>query len=62
MSQSVSDKARANMLTQLGQTEPQLKSNVDLMREVLAFGGQTLVTKTDATAAVHLARYLVSLR
>lgn len=59
---SVSDTARANMLTALVLTEPQSLTNVDLMRLVIAGGGLSLVTVTDATAAVHLERYLRSLR
>lgn len=53
----VSRTARDNMLTQLGQVEPQNKSNIDLMREVMVFGGQTLVVVTSASAATHYARY-----
>lgn len=59
---SVADQARENMLAALGQTEPQLKSNVDLMREVVAAGGLSLVTVTSATAAVHYWQYLEDLR
>lgn len=59
---SVSDTARANMLTALVLTEPQRLTNVDLMRLVIAGGGLSLVTVTDSTAAVHLERYLRSLR
>lgn len=62
VSASISDEARTNMLAQLAQAEPQNKSNADLMREVLAFGGQTLITATQASAATHLERYLVTLR
>lgn len=59
---SISDTARANMLADRVLTEPQKLSNVDLMRLVLADGTQTLVTKTEATAAVHLWRYLRTVR
>jgi hypothetical protein len=59
---SVSDQARANLLVALGLTEPQLMSNVDLMRLLLEDAGQTLVTKTSASAATHLLRYLMELR
>lgn len=61
---SISDTARINMIAQLGLTDPQARvlTNVDLMKRVLEFGGQTLVTKTDATAAIHLERYLRSLK
>jgi len=50
---SVADIARQRMLTQLSLVEPQKISNVDLMVLTLAFGGQTVITKTDATPAVH---------
>lgn len=59
---SISDTARANMLAVLVLTDPQQLSNVDLMRLVIASGGLALITVTDATAAVHLERYLRSLR
>jgi hypothetical protein len=59
---SISDTARTNMLTDRVLTEPQRLSNTDLMSLVLADGAQTLVTKTDATAAVHLWRYLRTVR
>jgi hypothetical protein len=59
---SISDRARTNMLTDRVLVEPQTLSNVDLMRLVLADGAQILVTKTDATAAVHLWRYLKTVR
>jgi hypothetical protein len=59
---SISDIARTNMLTDRVLTEPQRLSNVDLMALVLADGAQTLVIKTDATAAVHLWRYLRQVR
>lgn len=59
---TVSDTARTNMLAALVLTDPQPLTNVDLMRLVVAGGGLTLVTVTDATAAVHLERYLRSLR
>lgn len=59
---SISDIVRINMLADRVLTEPQFLSNVDLMRLVLADGAQTLVTKTEATAAVHLWRYLRTVR
>jgi len=59
---TVSDTARANMLTALVLSNPQPLSNVDLMRQVIAAGGASIVTVSDASAAVHLERYLRSLR
>jgi hypothetical protein len=59
---SISDTARSNMLTDRVLVEPQRLSNTDLMSLVLADGAQTLVTKTDATASVHLWRYLRTVR
>jgi hypothetical protein len=59
---SISDIARANMLADRALVEPQTLSNVDLMVLVLADGAQVLVPKTDATAAVHLWRYLKTVR
>lgn len=59
---SISDKARQNMLAQLGISDPQPKSNTDLMREVMVFPGQTLVTVTNASVASHLVRYMMTLR
>lgn len=59
---SISDDARANMLTDRGLTEPQNLSVADLMRLVLEDDLQTLVTETDASAAIHLQRYLIDLR
>jgi len=59
---STADTARTNMLAALAQAEPQLKSNVDLMREVVAAGGLGLVTVTSQTAAVHYWQYLEDLR
>lgn len=59
---STADTARTNMLAALGQVEPQLKSNVDLMREVIAAGGLALITVTDQTAAVQYWQYLEVLR
>lgn len=59
---SISDEARINMLSTLTLTEPQLLSNVDLMTLVLNDPLQTLIVKTEATAAIHLERYLKSLR
>jgi hypothetical protein len=58
MGQTVQDVARQRMLTQLSLVEPQNLSNADLMRLVLEFPGQLVITKTDATAAVHLHRLL----
>lgn len=59
---STADTARTNMLAALGQAEPQLKSNVDLMREVVAAGGLAIITPTDQTAAVQYWQYLEVLR
>lgn len=59
---NVADQARINLLNALSLTEPQNLSNTDLMRLVLADVGQTLVTKTQASAATHLIRYMMSLR
>lgn len=59
---SVADMARSNMLAALGLTEPQLKSNVDLMRLVVAAGGLGLVTVSSRTAAGHYWQYLEDLR
>lgn len=59
---TISDTARINMLADRVLTEPQLLSNVDLMKLILDDGAQTLVVKTDATAAVHLWRYLRTVR
>lgn len=61
-SMSISDEARTNMLAELVQSDPQLKSNADLMREVLEDPLQTIITETDATAGVHLWRYLKELK
>lgn len=58
---SIADEARANMLAALSQAESN-KSNVDLMREVVAAGGLSLITVTDASAAVHYWRYLKIVR
>lgn len=55
---SVADIARVNMLNELSLTEPQNLSNVDLMARVLETPGQTLVTETDASAAIHYQRYI----
>ena len=59
---SIADIARANMLTELIITEPQRDSNTDLMKRVIEDVGQTTVTVTDASAATHLLRYMMSLR
>lgn len=61
MSLSISDQARVNMLAALVLTEPQ-PSNVDLMRLVIAGGGLSLITVTDANAAEHYNRYLIAVR
>lgn len=60
--QTISDKARSNMLSNRGLAEPQRLSNVDLMSLVLADGAQVLVPKTNATTAEHYNRYLITLR
>lgn len=59
---SISDVARANMLTALTLVEPQALSNADLMKLVLEDPLQTLVTETDASVGTHLTRYMMSLR
>lgn len=59
---SISDEARTNMLSNRALAEPQLLSNVDLMRLVLADAGQVLVPKTNATVAEHYNRYLITMR
>jgi hypothetical protein len=61
-SQSISDRARSNMLTNRGLSDPQTLSNVDLMSLVLADGAQTLIPKTDATTGEHYDRYLITVR
>lgn len=58
MGQTIQDVARQRMLTQLALVEPQNLSNADLMKLVLEFPGQVVITKTDATAGVHLHRLL----
>lgn len=57
---SISDTARANMLEALELTADQgkLYSNVDLMRQVVAAGGLSLITVTTESAAKHYERYL----
>lgn len=62
--ESISDKARRLMLVALGYTVDQarFKTNVDLMREVVAGGGLGLITVTSATAAVHYWKYLKIVR
>lgn len=62
--ESLADEARRLMLVALGYTAAQAKSksNVDLMREVVAAGGLGLITVTSATAAVHYWRYLKIVR
>lgn len=61
---SIADIARVNMLAALGYTADQAKAktNIDLMREVVAAGGLSLITVTQATAAVHYWRYLKIVR
>lgn len=59
---SIADQARTLMLANRSLTEPRRETNPDLMGLVLADGTQTLVTKTDATTAIHLMRYMMSLR
>lgn len=61
---SIADEARSLMLDALSYTADQAKSktNVDLMREVVAAGGLGLITVTSATAAVHYWRYLKIVR
>lgn len=62
--ESIADEARRLMLAALGQTvlQGQAKSNVDLMREVVAAGGLGLITVTSDTAAVHYWKYLKIVR
>jgi hypothetical protein len=59
---SISDQARVNLLSALSLSEPQAFTNVDLMRLLLETPGQTLVTATSASAAVHYWTYLKNLR
>lgn len=59
---SIADTARVNMLANRVLTEPQKSSNADLMALILVDGAQVLVPKTDASAATHLLRYMMSLR
>lgn len=59
---TISDQARINMLTELALVEPQLLSNVDLMRGVVAKVGQLLVPITNKTYAGHYYDYLLVLR
>lgn len=56
-SESIADEARRLMLAALSQSESN-KSNVDLMREVIAAGGASIITPTSETAAVQYWRYL----
>lgn len=62
--ESIADEARRLMLVALSYTVDQAKakSNVDLMREVVAAGGLSLVTVTSASAAVHYWNYLKTVR
>lgn len=62
--ESIADEARRLMLVALSYTADQAKAktNVDLMREVVAAGGLGLITVTSATAAVHYWRYLKIVR
>jgi hypothetical protein len=62
--ESIADEARRLMLAALGYTVDQgkSKSNVDLMREVVAAGGLGLITVTSDTAAVHYWKYLKIVR
>lgn len=62
MANSISDQARVNMLAELVLSEPQLQSNVDLMRRVVIKGGQVLVPVTNKTYAGHYDDYLLALR
>lgn len=55
------DEARVNMLSFLSLTSPQIYTNVDLMRLVLATPAQNLVIATSASIATHYARYAGSL-
>jgi hypothetical protein len=59
---SIADQSRVNMLSNRVLTEPRIESDTDLMVLVLADGLQVLVPKTDASAATHLLRYMMSLR
>lgn len=58
---SISDQARANMLTALALVDPQNLSNVDLMKRVMDAGGLALVIVTNLTAAEQYSRYVESL-
>jgi len=59
---SIADQARTNILVNRSLTEPQLKTNTDLMKLVLDDGTQTLVVKTNASAAQQLVKYMIGLR
>lgn len=59
---SISDEARALMLTALGLTEPRQETNVDLMRLVIAAGGLGLVTPNSKSVAVQYWDYLKVVR
>lgn len=61
MANSISDSARANLLSELTLTEPQ-GSNVDLMVLLRADGTQVTWTFTDASDAVNYLNYLESLK
>lgn len=60
-SESLADEARRLMLQALAQAESN-KSNVDLMREVIAAGGLGIIVPTSETAAVQYWRYLKVVR
>lgn len=62
MANSISDTARVNMLTELTLSEPQLLSNVDLTRLVIAKVGQVLFPVTNKTVGGHYRDYLLVVR
>lgn len=60
---TISDTARDNIITDQGlEAVASGLSSVDLMRILLEDDTQTLVTETEATAAVHYWRYLKEVR
>lgn len=59
---SISDIAREQILDALVLSEPQNKSNVDLMKEVIDLGGLGLITVNTQTAAEHYQRFLKIVR
>jgi len=61
---SIADKARANMLAELGLADnlSRLLTNVDLMRLVIIAGGLGLITVGNDTAGNHYERYLKIVR